>query len=61
MVQSAEAGWTFYAAVPPPTKNQARRDRYVFASEVGEAVKKGPVVLVLGNEGIILPYFHKTN
>lgn len=37
--------------MPPPTKNQARRDRYVFASEVGEAVKKGPVLLVLGGEG----------
>jgi tRNA G18 (ribose-2'-O)-methylase SpoU len=54
IVQSAEAGWTFYAAVPPPTKNQARRDRYVLASEVGDEVKKGPTVLVLGSEGITI-------
>ncbi|KAG0641200.1 Alpha/beta knot methyltransferase [Tuber brumale] len=51
ITQSTENGWTVYAAIPPPTKNQARRDRYVYASEVAKVVKEGPVVLLVGNEG----------
>lgn len=51
ITQSTENGWTVYAAIPPPTKNQARRDRYVYASEVAKAVKEGPVVLLVGSEG----------
>ncbi|RPA98612.1 hypothetical protein L873DRAFT_1844117 [Choiromyces venosus 120613-1] len=51
ITESTENGWTVYAAIPPPTKNQARRDRYVYASEVGEAVKEGPVMLLMGSEG----------
>ncbi|PUU74973.1 Alpha/beta knot methyltransferase [Tuber borchii] len=51
ITQSTENGWTVYAAIPPPTKNQARRDRYVYASEVTKAVKEGPVVLLVGSEG----------
>lgn len=48
---SSENGWTFYAGVPPPTKNQERRDRYVWSSAVAGALRKGPVCLVLGSEG----------
>ncbi|CUS08238.1 unnamed protein product, partial [Tuber aestivum] len=51
ITQSTENGWTVYAAIPPPTKNQARRDRYVHSSEVAEALREGPVVLLVGNEG----------
>lgn len=51
ITSSIENGWTFYAAVTPPTKQQAKRDRYVFSQDVGKAVRVGPVVLVLGSEG----------
>ncbi|KAL7271034.1 hypothetical protein RUND412_006229 [Rhizina undulata] len=48
---SAENGWTFYAALPPQKDGQKKDGRYVLGSQVGEAVTKGPVVLVLGSEG----------
>lgn len=51
ITSSIENGWTFYAAIPPPTKQQAKRDRYVFSLDVGKAVREGPVVLILGSEG----------
>jgi len=51
ITQSTENGWAVYAAIPPPTKHQARRGRYINASEVVGAVKEGPVVLLVGNEG----------
>lgn len=51
ITESVQDGWTFYAAVPPATKQQMRRERYVLASEVGGVLEKGPVVLVLGGEG----------
>ncbi|KAI5805865.1 Alpha/beta knot methyltransferase, partial [Geopyxis carbonaria] len=51
--ESKAHGWTFYAAVPPLTKNQARRDRYLRAESEGvrTALEKGPTVLVMGGEG----------
>lgn len=51
ITSSIENGWAFYASVLPPTKQQAKRDRYVFSMDVGKAVKDGPVVLILGSEG----------
>ncbi|KAI5853164.1 Alpha/beta knot methyltransferase [Morchella snyderi] len=51
---SAEHGWTFYAAVPPVTRQQERRaggSRYVVAGEVGRRLEEGPVALVVGGEG----------
>ncbi|RPB13353.1 hypothetical protein P167DRAFT_505207 [Morchella conica CCBAS932] len=48
---SVENGWSFFAAVPPVTKQQGRRDRYFVASEVGEKLLEGPVCLVVGSEG----------
>lgn len=51
MRASVENGWSFFAAVPPVTRQQERRDRYFVAAEVGGRLEEGPVCLVVGSEG----------
>lgn len=51
MRASVENGWSFFAAVPPVTRQQERRDRYFVAAEVGSRLEEGPVCLVVGSEG----------
>lgn len=53
IASSQAAGWKFFAAIPLPTKNQSRRDRYLTLDreEVQDALKTGPTVIVMGGEG----------